>query len=176
MRGFRRAAGSHRKESPLGLGILGLAPTGPLLLPCCPALPTPSAHFSLSGPCSLSCTRPGLHHSWLCSQSSRWRSGACCPPPPFPLISFYTLLGNPPPYPGSCPPYPVALSSPPTFSCSPGSPEGDRSKEKEAGEAGIGTRLETALHSVLHPAKGRCCPQKQHLVVTSKVRNGHLLN
>lgn len=133
-------------------------PQAPCICPAAPALPTPNAHFPLSGLCSLSCTRPGLHHSWLCLQSSRWRSEARCPPPRFPLNSFYSLLGTPPPSSPLRPtaPAPGELSSLPGgsqlpfhSSGSPGRPGGYTGKEKEAGWGwgwgGISTGLETAL-------------------------------
>lgn len=154
-------------------------PQAPCICPAAPALPTPNAHFPLSGLCSLSCTRPGLHHSWLCLQSSRWRSEARCPPPRFPLNSFYSLLGTPPPSSPLRPtaPAPGELSSLPGgsqlpfhSSGSPGRPGGYTGKEKEAGWGwGWGRDQHRAGNcpSFLfpHPAKGRCHPQKEHLAV-----------
>lgn len=99
--------------------------------PCvCPAAhcpPHPSPTFSLRA-LQPQCIRPGLHHAWLCSQSSRWRSRACCPLPA-PLLSspstpsWVILLL--PPFTG---PWHLGvvcqwLSAPFSFSCSPGSPE-----------------------------------------------------
>lgn len=96
-------------------------------------------HFSLSGPCSLSCTRPRLHHSWLCLQSSRWRSEAPSPPPPFPLIAC-SLLGTPPPSsllrplaPGDGLPYLVTLSSLSTPSAPQGALEAAEAKRRRLG-------------------------------------------
>lgn len=52
--------------------------------------PPPTPIFPSQGlVASAACTRPGLHHSWLCLQSSRWRSEA--PPPPAPLPSHLLL-------------------------------------------------------------------------------------
>lgn len=171
-------------------------PQAPCVCPAAPALPTPNAHFPLSGLCSLSCTRPGLHHSWLCLQSSRWRSEARCPPPRFPLNSFYSLLDTPPPSSPLRPtaPAPGELSSLPGgsqlpfhSSGSPGRPGGYTGKEKEAGwgwGGGISTGLETALLScsptqlkAVPPSKGTPgCSQGLASQIGHKVGNFHLLN
>lgn len=116
------------------------------------ALPTLDAHFASQGLVRASAaTRPELHHSWLCSQSSRWRSGARgpCPPPSCSspsTPSWVTLLL--PPFSGSWHPHPrsplpdvcltVALRSLSAFSCSPGEPMRLGGKGKEAGGGGRG--------------------------------------
>lgn len=118
----------------------------------------PKAHFSLSGPCSLSCTRPGLHHSWLCLQSSRWRSGPphTHPWPPFPLISC-SLLGIPPPSSllrplalGDCLPYLVTLSSLST-PAPQGALEAAEAKRRRLG-AGVSTGWKPPFSSVPPPS------------------------
>lgn len=111
MRGFRRRPGATRWAGNPGSGVH--RPPASALLPA--ALPTLNTHFSSQGLAASAATRPGLHHSWLCSQSSRWRSGARCPRPPpscsSPSTPSWVILlppfsGSPHPHPGSCLPHP----------------------------------------------------------------------
>lgn len=157
----------------MGLGIRGRASTGPLHPPCCP-LPSPPSTPTFP----LRASQPQLQPGQDCiilGFVHRAAGGGVGPavraPPPFLLISFHSLLGNPPssllrltaPPPWELSASPVALRSLSTFSCSPGTPE---AKGRRLGRnAEIPTRLETALiMSVPHPVEGRCHPQKKHLV------------
>lgn len=153
------------------------------------ALPTLDTHFP-SMSCSLSCTRPGLHHSWLCLQSSRWRSGACCWAPSFPLISFHSLLGHPPSsllrptHPWNRLPYPEASAPLPPSPAPQGAPEATEAKGRRRG-GWDQHQARNCPFCHLFPTQLKAgAIQKEHLVVArvwplefrDKVRNCHLLN